>query len=227
MKTTITLYTKAKKQITSSILLLTILILTLPSTINAQESSSNYGERISAGVKLGVNYANVWDEEGQDFRADPKLGLAGGIFIGIPFGKYIGFQPEFLISQKGFKGSGTLLGTGYSLNRTSTYFDIPLQLQIKLIKNVSLYIGPQYSYLLKQKDVYTLGSNSFEQEEEFKNDNIRKNILGFVIGADINIEQLVLSARIGWDLNRNNGDGTSTTPRYKNQWLQFTAGYRI
>jgi hypothetical protein len=204
-----------------------LVVLFLSVTASAQDDNKTRNDRISAGVKAGLNYANVWDEEGQDFRADPKFGLAGGVFVGIPLGKYIGVQPEILLSQKGFKGSGTLLGNGYSMTRTSTYLDVPLQVQIKPTSFLTLLVGPQYSYLLHQKDVYTLGQNSFEQEQEFKRDNIRKNILGFVIGADLNIDHLVLSARVSWDLQTNNGDGSSSTPRYKNQLVQFTIGYKI
>jgi len=38
---------------------------------------------------------------------------------------------------------------------------------------------------------------------------------------------LVLSGRVAWDLYDNNGDGTSTTPRYKNVVGQITLGYRF
>ena len=203
-----------------------IVLMSLSAAISAQNNASS-NIKITAGLKAGVNYANIWDEQGQDFQADPKIGFAGGVFVGIPIGNLLGFQPELLISQKGFKGSGTLLGNGYSMTRTTTYFDIPLQLQIKPTPFLTFLIGPQYSYLLHQKDVYTLGANSYEQEQEFKRDNIRKNILGFIVGADVNINKLVISGRVSWDFQTNNGDGSSSTPRYKNQWIQFTLGYKI
>jgi hypothetical protein len=183
--------------------------------------------KLSFGIKAGLNYSNVWDEKGQDFQADSKAGFAGGVFLGIPIGKFLGFQPEVLISQKGFQGSGTLLFTPYSFTRTTTYIDVPLQLQFKPIQFVTLLLGPQYSYLMNQKDVYTFGTNSTEQEQEFENDNIRKNVLGFVAGLDVNISHVVVSGRIGWDFQTNNGDGSSSTPRYKNQWLQLTVGFKI
>jgi hypothetical protein len=196
-------------------------------SMQAQDIETPERDRATVGVKAGINFANVWDEQGQDFRADGKLGFAGGLFIGIPIGEVFGFQPEFLISQKGFKGGGTLLGTGYSLSRTKTSFDIPLQLQIKPTKYITLLAGPQYSYMLQQKDVYTFGSNQIEQIKEFENENIRRNMLGFVAGVDVNINHLVVSARVGWDFLTNQGDGTSSTPRYRSQWLQFTVGYSI
>lgn len=195
--------------------------------IKAQNDDSDSREKISFGVKAGANYSNVWDEQGQDFRADSKLGFAGGAFLGIPIGKILGVQPEILLSQKGFQASGTLLGSPYSLTRTTNHIDVPVQLQIKPVQFLTLLAGPQFSYLMSQKTTYTWGPNSTDQEQEFNNDNLRKNALGFVVGADININHFVLSGRMGWDFQNNNGDGSSYTPRYKNQWLQLTAGLKI
>lgn len=199
--------------------------LALGSTAIAQSSDTR--ETFGVGVKAGMNISNVWDERGEDFRADSKAGFAGGLFASIPLGTLLGFQPEVLISQKGFKGSGTLFGTTYSQTRTTTFLDVPLLLQLKPAESITFVLGPQFSYLMHQKDTYTFGSNSIEQENEFENDNIRKNILGFTAGLDVTVSSVVLSARVGWDFQNNNGDGTSNTPRYKNQWLQFTLGYRF
>lgn len=197
----------------------------LIATINLQ--SQDRRNNFEFGLKAGVNVSNVWDSKDQEFTADPKAGIAAGAFLGIPLGKIIGLQPEFLISQKGFKGSGILLGSPYTTSRTTTYIDVPLQLQLKPAPFITLLGGPQFSYLLKQKDKYTFGSNSSEQAQEFENENIKKNILGFVTGVDLIFSNLVLSGRVGWDLQTNHGDGTSSTPRYKNQWLQMTIGFKI
>jgi hypothetical protein len=169
----------------------------------------------------------VYDSEGEDFVADAKFGLTGGVFVSIPLGKFIGIQPEVLFSQKGFKSSGTFLGTDYETTRTTDYIDIPLLFAIKPISNVTVLVGPQFSYLLKQKDEFTGGSLSSTQEEEFTNDNFRKNTFSLIVGGDIIFENIVLGLRGSWDLKNNNGDGTSTTPRYKNVWYQATVGYKF
>lgn len=210
-----------------SILLLSLIYITLGSTLRAQTSDADPREKLAFGIKAGLNYSNVWDEQGEDFTADPKAGFVGGIFFGIPIGEFLGFQPEVLVSQKGFQASGTLLGSPYSFKRTTTYVDIPLQLQIKPAEFMTIVAGPQYSYLITEKNVYTWGTNSTEQEQEFNNDNIRKNVLGFVAGLDFSFSHIVVSGRLGWDFQANNGDGSSFTPRYKNRWMQFTLGYKI
>jgi hypothetical protein len=205
-----------------------LLFAALPAaSLQAQDADVDPRGTFTFGLKAGLNYSNVWDERGQDFEADPKIGFAGGAFFGIPIGRYLGIQPEILLSQKGFQGSGMLLGSTYSFTKTTTYIDIPIQIQLKPIQFLTVVAGPQYSYLMHEKNTYTFGSNSSQQEEEFNNDNIRKNILGFVAGIDVNVSHLVVSGRVGWDFQTNHGDGSSSTPRYKNQWLQFTLGFKI
>ena len=104
---------------------------------------------------------------------------------------------------------------------------MPILVQFKPIEYFTLLAGPQFSYLLNEKNVYTFGSNSSEQEQAFSNEDVRNNILGFVVGADVTVKAFVLSARAGWDFQNNNKNGVSTTPRYKNQFLQLTIGFRI
>ncbi|TVQ76948.1 MAG: PorT family protein [Flavobacteriales bacterium] len=195
----------------------------------ASLSAQNSGRRdnLEFGFKAGANFSNVWDTRSQDFTADAKTGFAGGVYAGIPIGTIFGIQPEILFSQKGFKGEGRMLGFPYSFSRTTSYIDIPLQIQIKPTDYFTLVAGPQFSYLAHQSDKYSFAGNTTVLEQEFENENIRKNILGFVAGFDFIYRDAVLSTRVGWDLQTNHGDGNSSTPRYKNQWLQLTLGFKI
>lgn len=193
----------------------------------AQESTTetDFRESLRFGVKAGVNNSNVYDSKGDKFKADGKFGFVGGAFLSIPIGKYLGVQPEVLYSQKGFQANGMLFGSPYTVTRTTSYLDIPLQLALKPSEFITIVAGPQYSYLIKQNDKFTSSVMSTEQEQEFKNENIRKNMFGVVAGLDINLKHLIISGRLGWDISQNNGDGTTTTPRYKNRWIQATIGY--
>lgn len=199
---------------------------------NAQENVSAGGSdtdtrsNIILGAKLGANYSNVYDSEGEDFVADAKLGFVAGGFVTIPLGKLFAVQPEILYSQKGFKGEGTLLGSPYSYTRTTDYLDVPLYLAFRPIEYLSIVAGPQFSYLLSEKNEFD-GAVNQTQEEAFNNENIRKNTMALIGGVDISVDKLVIGARAGWDLKTNNGDGTSDTPRYKNYWYQLTLGYKF
>lgn len=190
-------------------------------------SDTDTRSNIVLGAKLGANYSNVYDSEGQDFVADAKLGFVAGGFVTIPLGKLFAIQPEVLYSQKGFKGSGTLLGSPYSYIRTTDYLDIPLFVAVRPSEYISILAGPQFSFLMSEKNEFTSATINTTQEQAFNNDNIRKNTLCLIGGVDVNLSKLVIGARAGWDLKTNNGDGTSDTPRYKNMWYQLTLGYKF
>ncbi len=216
-----------KKIIVIAVLFSLVNLATIQAQENDSENRTDYRSKFMFGLKAGANYSNVYDSQGEEFQADAKFGGVGGVFVAIPIGKYLGVQPEILYSQKGFKATGRLLGNTYEFTRTTSYVDIPLMFAFKPSEFITILAGPQYSYLVKQKDVFANGSTSIEQETEFVNENARKNILCFIGGADITMKHIVLGARVGWDLQTNIGDGTSITPRYKNVWYQATIGYRF
>lgn len=182
---------------------------------------------LAVGVKAGLNLSNVYDSQNEDFQADPKLGFAGGAFLSIPIGTYFGIQPELLFSQRGLRGSGSILTSDYTFKRTTNYIDIPLLFAVKPSEMVTIFVGPQYSYLISERYQFDNEFITIDQQEEFENDNIRRNTVCVNTGFDVNVTNFVFSARIGWDLFYNNGEGDSSTPRYKNMWTQATIGYRF
>jgi hypothetical protein len=195
--------------------------------MNVTAQTEDTRDELQFGIKGGINNSNVWDEEGQDFTADSKNGYVAGVYLSIPIGTYLGIQPELLYAQKGFQGYGRAFGTDYSYVRTTEHIDIPILIQFKPSEYITFLGGPTYSYLTRQTDVRKVGAFTQSEENEFNNDNLRKNTLGAVFGADINISHFVIAPRVGWDFQTNNGDGTSSSPRYRNQWLQLAVGYRF
>jgi len=202
-------------------------LILIASTMSAQNAGSNSSDQIHIGLKAGANYSNIYDSQGQKYNADGKLGFATGVFVSIPIGTYLGIQPELLFSQKGFKATSSVLGSDVSLTRTTNYIDLPVFLAIKPSEMITVLVGPQYSYLIKQNDVFSSPVTDIVVTQDFNTDNIRKNTLCLVGGVDINLSNIVLGARVGMDMYDNNGDGTSTTPRYKNVWAQATVGFRL
>jgi hypothetical protein len=195
--------------------------------VNSFCNAQDERDHLHFGLKVGTNLSNVYDAQGQNFVADSKFGLAAGAFVSIPFGKVIGIQPEVLYSEKGFKSTGTLLGSAYSLDRSTSFIDIPLLLAIKPISLVTIVAGPQFSFLLKDNNTFNSGTATVEQKKLFETDNIRRNLLSFTGGADFNLSNFVIGLRANYDTQNNNGDGTTSTPRYKNAWYQATLGIRF
>jgi hypothetical protein len=197
----------------------------------AQDGSGNrtdYREKFMGGFKLGGNYSNVYDTKGEEFTTDPKTGWVFGGFLSIPMNELVGVNIEALFSQKGYKGKGRILGGNYEMTRTTNYLDFPIFITLKPSEFISLLGGFQYSYLLKQTDQFKAGVTTIEQEQEFLRGGIRRNTFCVVGGADVNLKHMVLGFRAGVDVLNNDGTDLSTsTPRYRNMWLQFTVGYRL
>lgn len=210
---------KKLSSLTASALLIAVI------TANAQDDSR---EKIHFGAKAGINISNIYDTKGNDYNAEAKAGFAGGGFIAVPMGKYLGLQPELLFTQKGYTANSGREGTAYSYTRTTGHVEIPLLLQIKPVSFLSLVVGPQYSFMTYREETFKSNTLVITQQEEIQNDNLRKNTLGAVTGIDVYVlRHLMISGRVGWDLQDNNGDGTATFPRYRNVWLQTTIGFRF
>ena len=63
----------------NSILLFVILVLTGFNSYSQSEtttSSSDYRSNLTFGLKVGLNYSNVYNAYGENFVADPKFGIA-------------------------------------------------------------------------------------------------------------------------------------------------------
>ena len=208
-------------------ILIIVVIIAIASISIAQENTTDFREKLQFGLKIGLNNSNIYNTKNEEFVTYAKFGFATGGFVAIPIGKYIGVQPEMLFSQKGFKTTGRILGSHYKFTRTTNYLDVPIFFSLKPSEFFTVLAGPQYSYLMKQKDSFVNESTSIDQELEFENDNYRKNTFGFVVGGDLTLKHVVVSARVGWDLIKNSGDRTSTTIRYKNVWYQATIGYKF
>lgn len=192
-----------------------------------QDAADDFRSKLIFGLRVGANISNVYDEQADDMEADAKIGFATGAFLAIPIGTYIGIQPEIQFSQKGYQGAGTSATGNYTYSRTSNFIDVPLFFSFKPVKVLNILAGPQFSYLVRQTDSFRSSALTVDEEREFRDQDVRRNILCFVGGLDINLNHLVLGGRVGWDVQHNHGDGTYTDPRYKNVWYQATIGYRF
>jgi hypothetical protein len=113
-------------------------------------------------------------------------------------------------------------------------FEIKVIIQILISYCLSIkykfYLYSWISYFqtcINYKYYFTGGTISATQEQDFDNDNLRKNTYGLTGGVDFNINNFVLGVRSAWDVKNNDGDGNSTTSRYKNMLYQATLGYRF
>lgn len=100
--------------------------------------------QVSFGLKSGTNIATV-----KDINRDPKnrVGWYGGAFLTTPIYKKIFFQPELLFSAKGYSDYGTPNVTKKTAVRLN-YITAPLLFRYKIDHKTSLFLGPEFGYLL-------------------------------------------------------------------------------
>lgn len=183
----------------------------------------------SLGIKAGVNYSNIIKSGDDDFKTEFKPGFHAGLTVDVPLVSGLSFAPELMYSQKGYKVSGTSILFGdYENSITTNFIEVPVLLKIKAANIFNIHVGPQVSFLTSTKTSFKQGSAEYEEKVEEDNDNLKKSLFGGVIGAGINIgAKTVLSARYALDFQKNNEDGTSETPEYRNQVFQVGLGFRL
>jgi len=195
--------------------------------VNAQSTSAPAKDGLHFGVRAGVNLSNLVKDGDDNSTTGSKLGLNAAAFLEIPVTTGFSVQPELQFSQKGFKTSGSVLGAPYEYKFTSNFIEVPLLAKFKPTKNFGILVGPQFSFLASTQTKFTVNNSTVEDEVEADNDNLRKNILGGVVGIEAASGPLVFNLRYNLDFQNNNGDGTSSTPRYKNQVIALGVGFRF
>lgn len=198
------------------------ILLVSAASLSAQTVSKSKG--VHFGMRVGANLSNVIKDGDSEFTTGSKLGGNAALFVDIPVASVFSIQPEIQYSQKGYKNSGSFLGSPYEYKQTTSFFEVPLLAKIKPTANFGILVGPQFSFLSSTKTNFTVNNASYETVVKEDNDNLRKNILGGVIGVEAMASNFVVGLRYNVDFQNNNGDGSTSTPRYKNQVVSLSVG---
>jgi hypothetical protein len=196
-------------------------------TFNAQTSSTAKTSDVHFGLRAGLNLSNIIKTDNSDFSTDIKPGFNAAAFLEIPIVSGFSVQPELQFSQKGYIATGSVLGSPYEYRVTTNYVEVPLLAKISPSNNFGIVVGPQFSFLTSTNTKFKTSNSSYEENVDNDNDNLRKNILGGVLGIEVASSNAIFSLRYNLDFQTNNGDGTSSTPKYKNQVLGLSVGIRL
>lgn len=183
----------------------------------------------SLGGRVGVNFANMIRTGDDNYETEFKPGVHAGITLDIPLVDRLSFAPELMFSQKGYKTSGrTILGAENDYTVTTNFIELPILLKIGASNGFNIHLGPQVSFLTSTTEKFETGSDEYRRTVKEENEDLRKNIIGGVIGAGFNVgTRTSLVARYALDLQKNNGNGESTTPEYRNQVIQLGLGFKF
>jgi predicted porin len=186
--------------------------------------AANAQSPVRFGLKAGVNIANIIDNNGDNtYQSQAKTGFNVGVTADIKLIDVLAFTPEIVYSQKGYKET-----SGNSeLKRTTNFIDIPILASIRLASPLNLVVGPQVSFLMSTSDKYTNNSGSVTINNN-DSDNFKKSLLGGVIGLRYDLSNNIdVHGRYAIDFQKNNENGTTQTPEFKNQVWAFGLGYKF
>jgi hypothetical protein len=107
------------------------------------------------GIKAGANWAKMDVDEYPGVNVNNKTSMHGGIFLNIPVGTTLNFQPELLYNGVGskFRETSTVgtVTTTETFEQDLSYLSLPLMLQVRSSKGLFFELGPQASYLISAK----------------------------------------------------------------------------
>lgn len=189
--------------------------------------AANAQSPIRLGVKAGLNIPNIIKGDGNNnYSTKVNPGFNAGVTLDINLIKGIAFTPELLYSTKGYKAE-TSLG---EYTQTTHFIDIPILATINVGgSGLNLVVGPQVSFLTSTKNKFDNGFGTVvENEYKEDSDKFKKSLVGGVIGFryDIN-DKFDIHGRYALDFQKNNEDGTTRTPEYKNQVFSVGVGVKF
>lgn len=203
-----------------------IIILAIGLFITGVANAQSTDKAIRLGAKAGVNYSNIIKDDGNnDFETDFLVGYHAGLTLDIKLLENLAFTPELLYSTKGYKLTS---GFGEFTQRTS-FIDVPILASIRLAEGLNVVAGPQVSFLLSTNNKFENGFGTVQQQVvEDESDRFKKSLVGGVIGFRYDINNKVgINGRYALDFQKNNENGSNTTPEFKNQVFQLGLGIKF
>ncbi|HMI77939.1 MAG TPA: porin family protein [Ferruginibacter sp.] len=178
-------------------------------------STTAFSQRLHVGIKGGAALNKL---TGKSFKEEFSFGYHVGGFFEIGLGKKFGIQPEIIFSQTNVDTSSSFSSVYQfkNLNKVELkYLNIPILLNIKPMKMLTLQVGPQFSILTNKSN--TLLQNG---QQAFKSGDF--SMLG---GAQVNIGHLNLYGRYAIGLS--NINDIDDKEKWKNQSIQLGVGFTL
>jgi hypothetical protein len=203
-----------------------IFILAIALFITGVANAQSTDKFIRFGVKAGANFSNIIKDDGNNnFETDYLVGYHAGVTLDIKLLENLALTPELLYSTKGYKSTSTF----GEFTQTTHFIELPILASIRLGGGLNLVAGPQVSFLLSTDNKFENGFGTAQQTiVEDESDRFKNSLVGGVIGFryDIN-NQFGINGRYALDFQKNNENGSSTTPEFKNQVFQVGLGIKF
>lgn len=177
-------------------------------------SSTAFSQKLHLGVKGGANINKL---TGKSFSDQFSYGYHVGGFVSVGFKKFA-IQPEILFNQINVDTSSNF-STVYKFNKVDKvqlrYLSVPILLNYKPIKFLTLQAGPQFSILTnKSKSLVENGRDAFKSGD-----------LSLLGGAQVNIGHINIYGRYAVGLS--NLNDIDSKEKWKSQSFQVGVGLTL
>lgn len=199
--------------------------------------------QITYGVQAGATIANwkgdalqslnnVVDLSNGFITTKSKTGFLIGGYVNIPVSDKISFEPGLQYAQKGYTMQGDLkidalkfLGVNASAKVEANYIDVPLLLKAEVAKGLSIYAGPQLSYLVKNNlhlNASVLGINLYNNKIDIT-DNFNRVDMGLAGGIGYKFDN-GFNIKAGYDYGLSKLDKNDNFKAY-NRVAKISVGF--
>lgn len=199
--------------------------------------------QISYGIQAGVNISNwkgdalnslnnVVDLTNGFIDTKSKTGFNIGGFASIPISDKFYFEPGLQYSQKGYTLNGDLkidalkfLGVNSSAKVEAHYMDVPLLIKAEVANGLSIYAGPQLSYLVKNNlhvNAGVLGISLVNKKLDIT-DNFNRIDFGLTGGIGFKFENGI-NIKAGYDYGLSKLDKNENFKAY-NRVVKLSVGF--
>lgn len=177
--------------------------------------SAAAAQKFHIGVKGGANINKL---DGKSFSDQFSFGYHLGGFFSVGLGKKFSIQPELLFNQINVDTSGQFSAV-YKFNQVDKvklkYLSIPILLNFKPVKYLTLQVGPQFGVLMnKSKTLVENGRDAFKSGD-----------LSMLGGAQVNLGHLNIYGRYAIGLS--NLNDIDSKEKWKSQSFQIGVGFTL
>ncbi|HVU54049.1 MAG TPA: porin family protein [Puia sp.] len=182
-------------------------------------TATTYAQALHLGVIGGTNMYKV---TGRSFTEKFKPAFSAGVYGEYTINRLMAIQPELLWNQvlartdqdfsQIYPGAGVADADVY-LN----YISLPVMFAFKPAPELSILLGPQYSYLVDQTSGLLTGD--YNGKDAFK-----KSDLALVFGGQLNLGKVKIGARYTVGLTE---DNALKSDPWKYHGFHFYLGYRL
>ena len=172
-------------------------------------------QKLHIGAKAGANINKI---DGKSFSDEFSYGYHLGGFFNVGLGKKFAIQPEVLFNQINVDTSSSFSSV-YKFDQIDKvqlkYLSVPILLNFKPVKFITLQAGPQFSVLMnKSKTLLENGRDAFKAGE-----------FSMLAGAQVNIGHLNIYGRYAVGLS--NLNDIDNTEKWKGQSFQLGLGFTL